>query len=104
MEIDQDDNEQALSDLASREIHLESESEAGTEGSESSDQIEGSEYLSRHESPGEPAVAAPAEHVPQSLRVSLTAKHRALRLEKDIDYLKRFQVFWFFRRVLMGCF
>jgi hypothetical protein len=74
-------------------MHFDSESEAGAEGL---GQIEGSEYLSRHESPGQQAAAAAAEHVPQSLRVSPTVKHPALRLEQDIEYLKRFQVFLYF--------
>ncbi len=94
-EIDQDDDDDqaALSDIAPREIHFDAESEAGTEGS---DQIKGPENLSSHESPGEPAAAAPAEHVPQGLRVSPTVKLPALRLEKDIEYLKQFQVFLYF--------
>ncbi len=55
---------QALSDMTPREIDFASETEADTEVL---GQIKGSECLSRHESPEEPAAAAPAE---QDLKAS----------------------------------
>jgi hypothetical protein len=88
-----DDEEQALCYVAPREIDFASESEAGTEGS---GEIEGSEHHSRRESPEEPSASAPTEQLPQSLRVSPTVKRQTSRLEQDIKYIKRFQVFLYY--------
>ncbi len=66
------------------EKYFDSESEAGTEGL---DQIKGCEYLSRHESRGTRRLSRQQQLKLAVYLRALTAKHQALLLEKDIEYL-----------------